>query len=157
MKVREHAIENGYTICWDGDVSDRGFSHKNNIAILPEKKVESLDGTERERWEKLTASEKSKELYTFEVPGDEKKVDQEMRQEHFDNYTSTDDHLMHLTGIMKDQHGTMYYVTKNSWDDDSNDMGGYLYMSDAYVRLNTVAIMIHKDALPKKLAEKLGL
>jgi bleomycin hydrolase len=157
MKVIEYAIENGYTICWDGDVSDRGFSHKNNIAILPEKKVESLDGTERERWEKLTASEKSKELYTFEVPGDEKEVDQEMRQEHFDNYTSTDDHLMHLTGIMKDQHGTKYYVTKNSWDDDSNDMGGYLYMSDAYVRLNTVAIMIHKDALPKKLAEKLGL
>lgn len=157
MKVIEYAIENGYTICWDGDVSDRGFSHKNNIAILPEKKVESLDGTEHERWEKLTASEKSKELYTFEVPGDEKEVDQEMRQEHFDNYTSTDDHLMHLTGIMKDQHGTMYYVTKNSWDDDSNDMGGYLYMSDAYVRLNTVAIMIHKDALPKKLAEKLGL
>lgn len=157
MLVMDHALENGYSISWDGDVSDRGFSHKNGVAILPEKKVESLDGTERERWEKLTASEKSKELYTFDVPGAEKEVDQNMRQEHFDNYTSTDDHLMHLCGIVKDQHGTKYYITKNSWDDDSNDKGGYLNMSEAYVKLNTVAIMVHKDALPKKLAEKLGL
>lgn len=157
MQVMDYALENNYSICWDGDVSDRGFSHRNGVAILPEKKVKSLDGTERERWEKLTESEKSKELYTFEIPGDEKEVDQDMRQEHFDNYTSTDDHLMHITGIVEDQHGTKYYITKNSWDDDSNDNGGYLNMSEAYVKLNTVAIMIHKDALPKKLAEKLGL
>ncbi|RLD82464.1 MAG: aminopeptidase [Bacteroidetes bacterium] len=157
MEVINYALEEGYTICWDGDVSDRGFSHRNGIAILPEKKVESLSGTERERWEKLTSTEKGKELYVFEKPGEEKDVDEAMRQEHFDNYTSTDDHLMHLTGIMEDQHGTRYYVTKNSWDDDSNDKGGYLYMSASYVKLNTVAVMIHKDAVPEKIAEKLGL
>jgi len=157
MEVVRNALENGYTVCWDGDVSDRGFSHRNGIAILPEKKVENLSGTERERWEKLTESEKGKELYVFEKPGDEKVIDQEIRQEHFDNYTSTDDHLMHLTGIVEDQNGTPYYITKNSWDDDSNDKGGYLYMSESYLRLNTVAIMIHKDALPKKFADKLGL
>jgi bleomycin hydrolase len=157
MKVMDHALENNYTICWDGDVSDRGFSHRNAVAIVPEKKVESLEGTERERWEKLTDTEKSKELYSFEAPGDEKEIDQEMRQEQFDNYTSTDDHLMHLVGMVKDQHGTKYYITKNSWDDDSNENGGYLNMSEAYVRLNTVAIMVHKDAIPPKLAKKLGL
>ena len=157
MELIHNTLENGYTVCWDGDVSDRGFSHRKGIAILPEKKVESLSGTERERWEELTESEKGKELYAFEKPGDEKEIDQEMRQEHFDNYTATDDHLMHLTGIVEDQNGTRYYITKNSWDDDSNDKGGYLYMSESYLRLNTVAIMIHKDALPKKLAEKLGL
>lgn len=157
MQVIDHALENGYSICWDGDVSDRGFSHRNGIAILPEKKVENLSGTERERWENLTEAEKGKELYTFDKPGDEKKVDQDMRQEHFDNYTSTDDHLMHLTGIVRDQAGTRYYITKNSWDDDSNDKGGYLYMSKPYVMLNTVAIMIHKDALPEKIAKKLNL
>ncbi len=157
MEVISHALEEGYSICWDGDVSDRGFSHRNAIAILPEKKVENLSGTERERWEKLTSSEKGNELYTFVKPGDEKEVDEAMRQEHFDNFSSTDDHLMHLTGIVKDQNGTPYYITKNSWDDDSNEKGGYLYMSDAYVRLNTIAIMLHKDAVPKKIAEKLGL
>jgi len=157
MEVINASLEGGYSICWDGDVSDRGFSHRNGIAILPEKKVDNLSGTERERWEKLTESEKGKELYAFKIPGDEKIVDQDMRQEHFDNYTSTDDHLMHLTGIVEDQHGTRYYITKNSWDDDSNDKGGYLYMSDAYLRLNTVAIMIHKDAVPEKIAKKFGL
>lgn len=157
MEVVNHALENGYSICWDGDVSDRGFSHKNGVAIVPEKDVESLDGTERERWEKLTEAEKSKELYSFDKPGTEKHIDQSMRQEHFDNYSSTDDHLMHLTGIVKDQNGTVYYITKNSWDDDSNDKGGYLNMSESYLRLNTVAIMVHKDALPKDLREKIGL
>jgi bleomycin hydrolase len=157
MNVVDVALENGYSVCWDGDVSDRGFSHKNGVAIIPEKDVESLGGTERERWEKLTETEKSKELYSFDKPGHEKVIDQEMRQEHFDNYTSTDDHLMHLTGIVKDQNGAVYYITKNSWDDDSNDKGGYLYMSESYVTLNTVAIMVHKDALPKELAKKLGL
>ncbi len=157
MDVINYALENGYSVCWDGDVSDKGFSHKNGIAIIPEKNVESMEGTERERWEKLTASEKAKELYDFEKPGDEKEISQQMRQEHFDNYTSTDDHLMHLSGIVKDQHGTKYYITKNSWDDDSNDNGGYLNMSESYVKLNTIAIMLHKDAVPKKLAKKLGL
>lgn len=157
MEIVDHALRNGYSVCWDGDVSDRGFSHKNGVAIIPEKDIESLDGTERERWEKLTDAEKSKELYSFKKPGTEKYVDQEMRQQHFDNYSSTDDHLMHLTGIVKDQHGTVYYVTKNSWDDDSNDQGGYLNMSESYVRLNTVAVMVHKDAVPKDLKKKLGL
>ena len=157
MDVIDQALENGYSISWDGDVSDRGFSHKNGVAIIPEKDIESLDGTEMERWEKLTDTEKSKELFSFDKPGHEKLIDQIMRQEHFDNYSSTDDHLMHLTGIVKDQNGTVYYTTKNSWDDDSNDKGGYLYMSESYVRLNTVAIMVHKDGVPGKLAKKLGL
>ena len=157
IDVMDEALKNGYSISWDGDVSDRGFSHRNGIAILPEKDVESLDGTERERWEKLTAAEKGKELYSFKKPGSEKIISQEMWQQHFDNYTSTDDHLMHLTGIVKDQFGTKYYITKNSWDDDSNKKGGYLYMSESYVRLNTVAIMVHKDAVPKELAKKLGM
>jgi len=157
MEVIDHALENGYSICWDGDVSDRGFSHRDALAILPEKDLESLDGTERERWEKLTEEEKTKELYSFKTPGTEKKVDQAMRQEHFDNYSSTDDHLMHLCGIVEDQHGTRYYVTKNSWDDDSNSNGGHLNMSESYVKLNTIAIMVHKDALPVKIAKKLGL
>ena len=157
MDVIGHALKNGYTICWDGDVSDRGFSHKNAVAILPDKNVKDLSGTEMERWEKLTDAEKGKELYNFEKPGEEKVIDQDMRQEHFDNYSSTDDHLMHLTGMVKDQNGTVYYITKNSWDDDSNKNGGYLNMSESYVMLNTVAIMVHKDAVPKGLAKKLGI
>ena len=157
IEVMAYALKNGYSICWDGDVSDRGFSHKNALAILPDMDVKSLNGTERSRWEALSESEKANELYNFQKPVDEIQVTQELRQQNFDNQSATDDHLMHLAGLKEDQKGTLYFVTKNSWDEDSNEKGGYLYMSESYVRMNTIAIMIHKDALPGKIANKLGL
>lgn len=157
LQTIDNALENGYSVCWDGDVSDKGFSHKNGVAIVPEMNVKDLTDTEMSRWEDLTESEKQEELYSFDRPRAEKEITQEMRQLHFDNYTSTDDHLMHLTAIEKDQEGTKYYRTKNSWDTDSNEFGGYLNMSEAYVRLNTIAIMVHKDAVPASISKKLGL
>ncbi|MEA3496649.1 MAG: C1 family peptidase [Bacteroidota bacterium] len=86
----------------------------------------------------------------------EKEITQEIRQEYFDNYTATDDHLMHLTGIAKDENGKKYFKTKNSWSANSK-YDGYWFMSFPFVELNTVAIMIHKDALPKGIKTKLGL
>ena len=82
---------------------------------------------------------------------------QESRQEGFENFTTTDDHLMHLTGIVKDQNGTKYYVTKNSWGTERNNNGGYLNMSEPYVRAKTVSIMLHKDAIPAPIRKKLGI
>ena len=73
------------------------------------------------------------------------------------NRQTTDDHLMHITGMLKDQNGTIYYKTKNSWGEDRNPFGGYLYMSEPFCRLQTVAIMVHKDAIPKAIRKKLGL
>lgn len=81
----------------------------------------------------------------------------EVRQEGFETFVTTDDHLMHLTGIAKDQNGTKYYRTKNSWGTERNDMKGYLNMSDSYVRAKTIGITVHKDALPKELKKKLGI
>lgn len=157
MQVMDNAIEKGFTVCWDGDVSDRGFSHAKGIAILPEISVQSLEGTEQSRWEKLTEKEKNDELYSFDRPVAEKTVTQEMRQADFNNYKATDDHLMHITGIVRDQRGTKYYITKNSWAADSNKSGGFLNMSEAYVRMNTTSIMVHKDAIPAPVRKKLGI
>jgi bleomycin hydrolase len=157
MEVINYAFENGYSVCWDGDVSSRGFSHRNGVAIVPEEKVDNMAGTEQSRWEAIPESERADKLYAFEGPVPEQQVDDNARMEVFANYTSTDDHLMHLTGVVEDHAGNIYYRTKNSWDTDSNEMGGYLNMSEAYVRLNTVAIMVHKDAVPKRLQKKFGL
>jgi bleomycin hydrolase len=135
MEIMDYSIEEGYSVVWDGDVSSEGFSHRSGIAVLPENEDDN-----------------------FKMhPVTEKSIDQEYRQKMFNNFTMTDDHLMHLTGIGEDQNGQKYYLTKNSWDSDSNEYGGYLYMSDPYVRLNTIAIMVHKEAIPDEIAEKLGI
>lgn len=81
----------------------------------------------------------------------------EVRQKGFESFVTTDDHLMHLTGIAKDQNGTKYYVTKNSWGTERNDAKGYLNMSDSFVRAKTIYVMMHKDALPKSLKARLGI
>ena len=97
------------------------------------------------------------EAFKFEYPCPEVKVTPEIRQKGYESFVTTDDHLMHLTGIAKDQNGTKYYITKNSWGTDRNDFGGYLNMSESYVRAKTIYVLVHKDALSKDMKKKLGL
>jgi bleomycin hydrolase len=125
MEIMYNSLNNGYTVCWDGDTSEKTFTHKKGKADLPEKQVG--------------------------------KVDQELRQETFLNRTTTDDHLMHLVGLSKDSNGRNCFYTKNSWGSDSNAYGGYLHMTDDYVRLKTIAILVHKDAIPENIRKKLKL
>ncbi|MFA5713861.1 MAG: C1 family peptidase [Bacteroidales bacterium] len=158
MEVIEHALSNGYTICWDGDVSERGFSHTNGVAVNPFiEEVESMVGADRERFEKLSIAERYAEVYKFERPFPEQKVDQELRQEGYNSFVTTDDHLMHMVGIAKDQNGTQYYITKNSWGKDRNPYGGYLYISDSYVRAKSISIMVNKASIPSHIRRDLGI
>ena len=157
MEVMNNALKNGYTVCWDGDVSHKGFSHGCGLALLPTNVPSEMINLEISKWETLSKNEQENKLRSFESPVPEMKITDADRQFKFDNRQTTDDHLMHITGLLKDQYGTLYYKTKNSWNSDSNTLGGYLYMSNAYCRLQTVAIMVHKDAIPKAIRRKLGL
>ncbi len=157
IQIINYSLENGYSICWDGDVSDRGFSHSNSLAIVPAFQPFSNSATEMEKWEKMTEKEKGEMVYDFKYVRNEREITQQMRQEAFDNYQTTDDHLMHLVGKVVDQNGKTYFITKNSWSDKSNQTGGLLNMSEAFVKLNTVAIMVHKDGIPVDLKNKLNL
>lgn len=136
QQVMDNAIDNGYTVAWDADVSERGFSFKNGAAVLPADEV-----TKEELWTKV-------------VP--EKAVTQENRQKEFDNFKTTDDHLMHITGKAKDQNGTSYYTMKNSWG-TGNLYKGYQHVSRNYFQMKTISIMVHKDAIPALLRKKLGI
>ncbi|WP_313113354.1 aminopeptidase C [Aequorivita sediminis] len=135
----DNALENGYTVELDCDVSERSFSSKEGIAVVPEDHENKL------------------KALSFIFP--EKTITQEYRQQEFENYNTTDDHLMHITGILHDQNGTKYYKVKNSWGNDESRVanGGYVYFSEAYMRLKVISITIHKDALPKKVAKKISL
>lgn len=133
MDIMDYALLSGYTMSWDGDVSEKGFSARNGIAVLP-------------------VDDKREDLFT--VPGAEIKVTQENRQANFENYSTTDDHLMHIVGLALDQNGTKYYLVKNSWGEIS-DYNGYLYVSESYMRMKTVSVMLHKSALPENSSKKL--
>ncbi len=143
LQVMEHSLANGYSIVWDGDVSEKEFSHQKGIALVPKKS-----------WDEKTEEERA--ATTFMAYQEEKQITPEMRQETFDNYSTTDDHLMHITGLLKEESGKRFYITKNSWG-KSNTLGGYLYMSEAYVQLKTVSIMVHKDAIPEAIRQKLSM
>ncbi len=157
MEVMDNALENDYAIAWAADVSDRGFGWSKGVAIVPDENVEDLTGTEKERWEDLTAKERQKALYGFEGPRPEKEITQEMRQEAFDNYQTTDDHGMLITGIAEDQEGNKYYIVKNSWGVGEHIHAGWFYASDPFVQLKTMSIMVHKNSIPKKIRKELGI
>lgn len=156
IQIIDNALNTGHTVNWDGDVSERGFSHANGVAINPDMtKIDLSGSTDRARFENM-ASDRSGGL-SFDKPYPEINVTQEIRQKGYETFVTTDDHLMHLTGIVKDQNGTKYYITKNSWGTDRNPHGGYLNMSESFVRAKTIYIMVHKDAIPAAIRTKLGI
>ena len=156
METMDHALKTGYSVCWNGDVSERGFSFTNGVAINPEvNKVDNYEITDRARFEKMKPDERLEETYKFEQPYPEIAVTPEIRQEGYETFVTTDDHLMHITGIARDQKGTKYYITKNSWGTERNAFGGYLNMSESFVRAKTIYILVHKDAIPEAIRAKL--
>jgi bleomycin hydrolase len=155
-KIMDHSINKGYTLIWGADVSDKGFDWSKGLAVVPNDDVEEMDGLEKAKWEDASSIEKSRILYDFSEPRKEKTITQELRQERFDNYTTTDDHGLHVIGISKDQNGTEYYKVKNSWN-TNNPYEGFFYLSKAYVKLNTMAIVVNKNAIPSDIRKKLGL
>ena len=152
MQVFDNAIMNGYTIAWGSDVSENGFT-RDGIAVLPDaEKAQELSGSDMAHWLKLKPEEKK--LNTKPQP--QKYVSQEERQVAYDNFETTDDHGMQIFGIAKDQMGNEYYMVKNSWG-ESGKYKGIWYASKAFARYKTMNIVVHKDALPKEIANKLGI
>ncbi len=156
MQVIDNCIDKGYTVAWASDVSEKGFAYRKGIAVIPEANTEEMSDSEMLKWQEMSEKEKQAQLYKLDKPGKEKAITQEMRQEAFDNYQTTDDHGMHIIGTAKDQNGTMYYYVKNSWA-ESNLYDGYFYASVPFVQYKTMCVMVHKDAIPKNIKKKLGL
>ena len=162
MDVMYNAIENGYTIAWGSDVSEKGFTRDGLAVLLEEEKAKA--GSDQEKWvgketekqaEKAAAKKGKKEVVKPELPK-EMTVTQEMRQDGYDRKTTTDDHGMHIYGLAQDQNGTKYFLVKNSWG-VTGKYDGIWYASDSFVRGKTLNIVVHKDALPEAIKAKLGI
>jgi bleomycin hydrolase len=154
MSTVENALSNGYTIAWGADVSEKGFSFKNGIALVPEDmSTIQVSGKDNKNYSNAGANKSSN---AFLSPVKEISVNAELRQKGYDNKTTTDDHGMHIVGLYKDQNGTKYVLVKNSWG-TSNLPKGYLYVSESYFKLKTINIYLHKDAVTAELKKKLNL
>ena len=129
LEIVDRSLAAGFSVVWDGDVSERGFQARNGIAVWP--------------------AEGNNDFATR--PGDEAAVTQEQRQASLEDFSTGEEHLMHLVGTARDQRGTKYYIIKNSWG-EVGDHKGFLYMSENYFRAKTVAITVHRDALDAESA-----
>jgi bleomycin hydrolase len=138
-QVMEGALKNGYSFVWDGDVSEKEFSQKTiGYAFVPK-----------------VADQKNAPT----IPEAELEPTAELRQLAFNDFRTTDDHLMHIVGLAKDQAGNRFFLTKNSWGDlpVTGPHKGYVYMSRSFVLMKGIAILVHRKAIPSAIAAKLGL
>lgn len=140
--IIDKALSKGYTVAWATDVSEKTFSWKNGVAYVADKEYDDMSDDEK------------KDL--FNGPKPERIITAAMRQQAFDNYSTTDDHGMHIVGLSIDQNGREYYMVKNSWG-TTNDYKGYLYVTKAYVQYKTTAFLINKKALSAEMRDKLEI
>lgn len=142
-EIIDHALATGYSVSWSSDVSEKGFSFKNGLAIVPNTDIEN---SKKEDMDSL-----------FNHPVQQKVIDQQARQIAFDNLSTQDDHGMHIIGSAKDALGQKYYLVKNSWGTEKNDLEGFFFASAAYIRYKTTGILLHKNALAKSIHDKLSI
>lgn len=138
--VIDQALKKGFTVACTVDISEPGFSWPYGIAYVPQKSASDI-----------TSEEKKTQ---FVRPQPERKVDAMERQSAFDAWQTTDDHALHIIGLVKDQNGKEYYIAKNSWG-RGNAFQGFVYLTKEYVRYKSTALMLHKDALEPSLKNKL--
>lgn len=154
MSTIDHALKQGYTVAWGGDVSEDGFTRTGLGIACDIAHADDLTGSDAARWLKLSKQEKAESLRRLGAKTPELVATQELRQERFDNWQSTYDHVMLIYGIARDQNGREYYMVKNSWG-DTGDYHGIWYMTKTYMALNTTYIFLNKDAVPNAVSKKL--
>jgi bleomycin hydrolase len=134
IKITTRAVEGGYSVMWDADVSNRNFNQRNGYAM---------------QW----TGEVPKFINPDETEGT---YDQTRRQELFENLSTQDDHLMHLVGIEKSKGGKKFFLVKNSWG-EIGPFKGFINVSEAYFAINTISLVVPKAAIDKGTLTKLGI
>lgn len=156
MQVIDNAIDKGYTLAWGADVSETGFTRDGYAILVDPVQMAKAAGSDQDHWVGAQPGAPAGPKAKPTTPPAEKPATQETRQKGFDEKNITDDHGMQIFGIAKDQWGNKYYMVKNSWG-ITGKYDGIWYASEAYVRNQSLDIMINKGALPKDTAKKIGL
>lgn len=153
METMDYAIKNGFTFAWGTDVSEAGFSRNGTALMTGSGKVPDTTGSDAARWLGEIPAETKNETEDKPLAIG---ITQEMRQEAFDNWETTDDHGMLVYGIAKDQYGHEYFMVKNSWG-ETGKYKGIWYANKPFVAYKTMNIVVHKEGIPKNIRKKLGI
>ena len=156
MNELDNALNNGYTVGWAQDVSDKGFSRDAGVGVVLENDIEKIRQSDPKKYKKMSDDEIRASIYKFETVMPEKEVTEDMHQEAYENGQTTDDHSMLIVGIAHDQQGNKYYKVKNSWSANYG-YDGYWYCSEPYVRLHTMFFTVNKEGLTSDIKNKLEL
>jgi bleomycin hydrolase len=155
-QIVDTALYHGYSIAWASDISESGFNFKKGLALVPDIQYAPESARESNKWKKKSEEEKENIIFSLSEPIEELNVTPEIRQEAFDNYTTTDDHGMQILGIAEDKNNRCFYYVKNSWGQD-NPYNGFIYVSKPYFRFKTISIMLNIEALTPEMRLKLKL
>ncbi len=137
IALTEKAVEGGFSVMWDADVSNASFRQKNEGYAM--------------MWKD------PKNVSTPVNPDEqEQNYSPAMRQELFENLTTQDDHLMHIVGLEKSKGGKKFFLVKNSWG-EIGPYKGYIHVSEAYFAINTITLVVPKAAIDAALKTKLAL
>ena len=156
VRIADNALKNDITFVWATDITEKGFDFQRGLAVAPAFLYNNKPSGENTQWIDLSDKKLKETIFNIDKPLEEVEVTAALRQKGYDNHTTTDDHGMHVTGMAFDTNGKKYYYVKNSWG-TSNPYEGYLYVSEAYFKLKTISIMVHKDAIPGNIKKKLNI
>ena len=137
ISMTKSALNSGYSIMWDADISNENFQQDKGYAMLFEQNADFRSNVINPAARELT--------YTAD-----------MRQQLYEELTTQDDHLMHLVGIDQSSDGKVFFKVKNSWG-EVGPFKGFIEVSEPYFAVNTISLVVPKAALSKALLAKLGL
>lgn len=136
IRLTERAVDLGYSVMWDADVSNEFFRQNDGFAM---------------QWK--NEAPRNRDIN----PDDEEvKYDQATRQILYENLTTQDDHLMHVVGVKRSKGGKKFFMVKNSWG-EVGPFKGFINVSEAYFAINTITLVLPRAVLDNALQTKLGV
>lgn len=121
-EVIKYAIQNGYSVRLNGDVSEPGYNGLEDAAIVPD----------------------------FDVS--QEHIDQDSRELRFFNKTTTDDHDIHLVGYTTAGDHDWFLIKDSASSAQHGRFKGYYFYRGDYVKLKMLTIIVHKDAVKAVVA-----
>jgi bleomycin hydrolase len=142
IAIIDNSILKGSPVAITCDISENGFMWNKGLAYAFENNEEKKITTEIIEQERVPSP---KEI----------SVNETNREESFDNFKTTDDHSLILTGIASDKNGRKYYYARNSWGTEKNPYHGYLFLSQVYLKYKSITALVKKQYISSDLLQKL--